>query len=83
MLMPSYLDGSHVRVLGDVLVLIKAVLGSFSLAQINRQFDEKNHHRLQRRDGSAASPLGGDMFVKDSKSGWGLADSDKFPSPLQ
>jgi hypothetical protein len=81
--MSSYLDGPHVGVLGDVLVLIKTVLGSLSLAQINREFDKKDHHGLQRRDRTATSPLGGDMFVKHSKSGWRLADCDEFPSPLQ
>jgi hypothetical protein len=76
------LDGADIGVLGNVLVLVKTILGGLALAKINGQFDEQEHHRLQGGDGAAAGTLGGDMFVEDSQGGGGLTDGDKFLSPL-
>lgn len=76
------LDGADVGVLGDVLVLIEAILGGLALAEVNRQFNEQKHHRLKGGDGTAAGPLRGDMLMKDSQGGGGLIDGDKFLSPL-
>jgi hypothetical protein len=76
------LDGADVGVLGNVLVLVETILGGLTLAKVNGQFNEQEHHRLERGDGAAAGTLGGDMFVKDSQGGGGLTDGDKFLGPL-
>lgn len=78
----SYLDGSDIGILGDVFILIKTILGGFSFAQIDTQFNEENHHRFQRRDRAASSSFRGDMFVKNCERGRSLAHSNEFPSPL-
>lgn len=79
----SYLNRSDVGVLGDVLVLVETILGGLALAKIDTELDEEEHHRLQRGDGAAARPLGGDMFVKDVEGGGGLTHGDEFLSPLR
>ena len=78
-----YLDGSHVGVLGDVLVLVQAILGSLSFTEFDAEFDKQQHHGLERGDRAAARPLGGDMFVQDIQGSRGLAHGDKFLSPLK
>lgn len=78
----SYLDGTDVGVLCNILVLVQTILRGLSFTQIHGQFDKKHHHRFQGRDRTAASPLGGDMFVKDRESGGSLAHGDKFLGPL-
>lgn len=78
----SYLDGSHIGILGDVFILIKTILGGFSLAQIDTEFNKEDHHRFQRRDRAASCSFRGDMFVKNCERGRSLAHSDEFPSPL-
>lgn len=79
----AYLDGCHIGVLGNVLVLVETILGGLSFAKINAEFDKQQHHRLQRGDGAAARPLGGNMFVEDVEGSRGLAHGDKFLSPLK
>lgn len=37
----SYLDGADIGVLGDILVLIKAIFGSLPFAQIHTELNEK------------------------------------------
>lgn len=76
------LDSANVGVLGDVLVLVEAILGGLALAKVDGQFNEQEHHRLQRGDGAVAGPLRGDMFVEDGQGSGGLLDGDKFLSPL-
>lgn len=78
-----YLDGSHIGVLSDIFVLVETILGSLSFAKIDTQFNEKEHDRFERGDGTAARPLRGDMFVEDIEGGGSLAHGDKFLSPLQ
>jgi hypothetical protein len=78
----AYLDGSHVGVLGDVLVLVETILGSLSFAKVDTQFNEKEHDRFERGDRTAARPLRGDMFVEDIEGGGSLAHGNKFLSPL-
>lgn len=78
----SYLDSSHVGVLSDVLVLIETILGGLPFTELDAEFNEQQHHRLERGDGTAARPLGGDMFVKDVQGSRGLAYGDEFLSPL-
>lgn len=78
----SYLDGSHIGVLGNVFILIETVLGSFSFAQIDTEFNKEDHHRFQRRNRAASSSFRGDMFVKNCERGRSLAHSNEFPSPL-
>jgi hypothetical protein len=74
----SYLDGSHIRVLRDVLVLVESIFGSFSFSQVDRQFDKKEHHRLQGGDGAVPRAFRGDMFVEDIEGRLGLLDGDEF-----
>lgn len=76
------LDSADVGVLGDVLVLVKTILGGLALAKIDGQFNEQEHHRLERGDGAVAGPLGGNMFVEDSQGGGGLLNGDEFLGPL-
>jgi hypothetical protein len=78
----SHLNSSHVGVLGRVLVLVQAILGEFALSQINAEFDEEDHHRLERGDGAVAGALGGDMFVEELEGSLLLLDSDKFLGTL-
>ena len=78
-----YLDGSHVGVLGDVLVLVQAILGRLSFTEFDAEFDKQQHHRLERGDRTAARPLGGNMFVQDIQGSRGLAHGDKFLSSLK
>lgn len=76
------LDSANVGVLGDVLVLVETILGGLALAKVDGQFNEQEHHRLQRGDGAVAGPLRGDMFVEDGQGSGGLLDGNKFLSPL-
>jgi hypothetical protein len=79
----TYLDGSHVGVLGDVLVLIESILGGLSFAQIDTELDKQQHDGFEGGDRAAARPFGGDMLVEDVKGGGSLAHGDEFLSPLQ
>jgi len=78
----SYLDSSNVGVLSNVLVLVETIFGSLSFTEIDAEFNEQQHHRLERGNGAAARPLGGDMFVEDVEGSRGLAHGDEFLSPL-
>jgi hypothetical protein len=79
----TYLDGADVGVLGDVLVLIQAILRSLSFTKIDTELDKEKHDRLEGSDGAAPRPLGGRMFVEDIEGGRSLAHGDKFLSPLR
>ena len=81
-LLEDDLDGADIGVLGDVLVLVQAILGRLSLAQVDTQLDKEEHHRLEGRNRAAASPLRGNMFVENGQGGGRLADGDKFLGPL-
>lgn len=76
------LDSADIGILSDVLVLVKTILGGLALAEVDRQLNEQEHHRLEGGDGAATGALGGDMFVEDSQGGGSLADGDEFLSPL-
>jgi hypothetical protein len=82
-MLPTYLDGSNVGVLGDVLVLVQAILGSLAFAEFDGELDKQKHNRFEGSDRAAARPFRGDMFVEDVKGGRSLAHGDKFLSPLQ
>ena len=76
------LDSADIGVLGDVLVLVKTILGGLALAKVDGQLNEQEHHRLERGDGAATGALGGDMFVEDSQGGGSLTDGNEFLGPL-
>ena len=78
-----YLNSSHVCVLCGILVLVKAVLGEFAFAEVDTEFDKKDHHRLERGDGTVACPFRDDMFVKEGKRSSRLIDSDEFLRALE
>ena len=78
----SYLDSSDIGILRNIFVLVQSILRGLSLAQINTELNEKQHHGLERGDRAAARSLGGDMLVKDIKGGGSLAHGDEFLSPL-
>jgi hypothetical protein len=78
----THLNSLNTGVLGDVLVLIQAILGGLSLSQAHAKLDEEDHDRLQRGDGRVAGPLRGDMFVKQLESAEVLVDGDEFLSTL-
>lgn len=80
--MRTYLNGSHVGVLGDIFILIETIFGGFTFAQVDTKFNETDHHRFQRGHRGASSSLGGDMFMENGESGRSLAHADKFCSPL-
>jgi hypothetical protein len=73
-----YLNGSHIGVLGRVLVLVQAVLCEFALAEVDAELDEQYHHRLERDDGAVAGPLRSDMLVQQLEGRLLLIDSDEF-----
>lgn len=78
----SYLDSSNVCVLGGVLVLVQTIFCEFAFAEIDAQFDEEDHYRLERGNGTVASALGGDMFVKQLQGSLLLLNADEFLGPF-
>lgn len=77
------LDSSNVGVLRDVLVLVESILGQFALLLLDGKLDQKEHHRLERRDRDVSGALAGNMLVKQGQSRRGLVDPDELVSPLQ
>ena len=73
-----YLYCANIRVLCDILILIKAILCRFSFSQVDTQFNKLYHNRLQGGDGATPGSFGGDMFVEDIKSGLRLFNCDEF-----
>lgn len=65
----SYLNRANIRVLRNVLVLVQSILSRLSLLQVDAEFNEEEHHRLQRGDGTVAGALGRDMLVQDGQRG--------------
>lgn len=84
-LIPSQtnLDSLNTGVLGDVLVLVKTLLRILSFSEIDAKFDEKDHHRFEGGDRSTPGALGGNMLVKQLKSGLGLLNPDQLLGPLE
>jgi hypothetical protein len=74
----SYLNGSHIGVLRRVLVLVQAILCELALAEIDTEFDEEDHDRLEGGNGAVAGALRGDMFVEELEGSLLLLDSDEF-----
>jgi hypothetical protein len=73
-----YLNGADIGVLCGILILVQAILGEFSFAKIDAEFDKKYHHRLEGGDGAVTGPLGDDMFVEELQGSLRLLDSDEF-----
>jgi hypothetical protein len=78
----THLNSLNAGVLGDVLVLVQAILGGLSLSQAHAKLDKEDHDRLERGDGRVAGPLGGDMVMKKLESTKVLVDGDEFLSTL-
>lgn len=78
----TYFDGSNICVLGGVLILIKSILGQFTLLEVDAKLDELEHHRLQGGDGTVSGSLGRDMFVQNGKGSVRLLDSDELLGSL-
>jgi hypothetical protein len=74
----THFNRANVCVLRNVLVLIEAVFGRFAFPQVDAEFDEEEHDRLQGGDRTIPGPLGGDMFVQYIESGLGLINCDEF-----
>jgi len=74
----SYLDSGNVGVLGDVLVLVKALLGDLALAERDAQLDKLEHDRLEGGEGDITRPLGDDHIVKSLQGTSVLADGDEL-----
>jgi hypothetical protein len=75
-------DSADIGVLGNVLVLVKTILGGLALAKVDGQLNKEEHHRLEGGDGAASGSLGGDMFVEDGQGGGSLTDGNQFLGPL-
>jgi hypothetical protein len=76
------LDGSNICVLGNILVLIKSILGKLALLLLDGKLNEEEHHGLQRHDGDISGALVGDVLMQQGQGRGGLADADEFVSPL-
>ena len=74
----AYLNRANIGVLRRVLVLVEAILGELALSEVDAQFDEEEHHRLDGGDGAVPGPLVGDMFVEERQRGLGLLYADEL-----
>ena len=79
----AHLDGLHAGVLGNVLILIQAILGRLPFPQADAELDKEDHDGLKRGNGRVAGALGGDMVVQKLESTEVFLDGHEFLGALQ
>ena len=78
----AHLDSLHAGVLGNVLILVEAILGRLPFPQADAELDKEDHDGLERGDGRVTGALRGDMVVQQLEGTEILVDGHEFLGAL-